>query len=125
MARRTPLSLFLGADRLLDIDIRTSDESAAVDITGWALSFMIKRHAADPDTRALVTKTTAAGIAIAGTFNASVVLNAQLATVTIDDTDTDLLQDGVGEYELKRTDAGFETVLVYGPVTFVRAVHGS
>lgn len=126
MAKRTPLTLFIGDDRGIEFDITNEAETVADDITGWALSFKVKRHEDDPDSRALLEKTTGAGtITISGVFNADPALNAQFATVAILDTDTDSLEAGAAVYELKRTDAGFEQVQVYGPLTFIRSVHRS
>lgn len=84
---------------------------------------MVKLAPSDADAAALVTKTTAAGIAIAGAFNSVPGTNAQRATVTVDDTDTATLTAGVRAWELKRTDAGYETVLAYGALTLRRGVH--
>ena len=49
--------------------------------------------------------------------------NTQVATVTILDTETSPLPEVLAQYELKRMDAGFETVLAYGTLELVRAVH--
>jgi len=124
MAERTDLTLGLGEDRLFVFSILNLAETAAIDISGWALSFMVKRHAQDGDARALVTKTTTAGqIVISGTYNADPDLNTQVATVTIEDTDTHTLVPSDSQHELKRTDAGFETTLSYGRISLVRRVH--
>lgn len=126
MPLESPITLFLGTDRQFRVHVLNADGSAAVDITGWALSFKIKAHAADPDTRAYLSKDTAGGaVTIAGTFDSGLLVNTQRATVAIDDTDTDDIPLDRGVWELKRTDAGFETVLAYGPVTFIRSIHGT
>lgn len=124
MAEETATELFLGEDRLFEFHILDADVSTtAINITGWALSFMIKKRRSDADASALVTKTTVSGIAIAGTFNATASSNTQRATVTLADTDSSSLNPGLAYYELKRTDDGFETVLAYGPITLKQGVH--
>lgn len=124
MAKETPIEIFLGTDVLLEYTILDSDEDAAVEITGWALSFMIKPTRITLDADALVTKTTAgATITISGTYNADPDTNTQVATVSILDTNTSTLDPQNAWWELKRTDDGFETVLAYGRVNLIRSVH--
>lgn len=116
---RTDDALAIGTDHQFIFHIKNDDESASVDITGWTLSFRIKRKLTDADAAALVTKTASVG----GSFNSTPTLNAQRATVTVEDTDTDTVTPGVCYYELKRTDAGFETILVHGTINLWQAVH--
>lgn len=123
MAKDTALELYIGTDHQFAFHVKDDDEDVAIDITAFALSFMVKRHRSDVDADALITKTTASGIAIAGTFNSAPGSNLQRATVTLADTDSSALAPGVRHYELKRTDDGFETVLAYGTFTFRRGVH--
>jgi hypothetical protein len=92
-------------------------------MTGWSLSWMLKRSPYHADSEALLTKTTPTGIVITGTFHATPAQNQQRATVTIADTDTENLPAGAWPYELKRTDPGAETILAYGLVELVRSVH--
>lgn len=116
---------YLGEDKSLRITVYTSTATAdtieagtatAENITGWALSWMLKRKLSDADVDAALTKTTVSGIAL--TTPAS-----GLCTVTVADTDTDALSPGTYVHELKRTDAGNEAVLVQGTVELLRAVH--
>lgn len=123
MAKETGTTLFLGTDHQYVFHIKNLAEDTSIDIGGWALSWMVKLATSDADAAALVTKTGSSGIAIAGTFNSAPSTNAQRATVTVEDTDTATLTAGVRVWELKRTDAGYETVLAYGPITFRRGVH--
>jgi hypothetical protein len=109
---------FTGEDKSLVFTVNQSDGSTAQDITGWSLSWMLKRAVADADADALITKTTGSGIAL--TTPAS-----GICTVTIDDTDTDSLEPGTFRHELKRTGAGVETILSYGTAVLKRAVHRS
>ena len=123
MAKDTPATLYLGADHTYPFTILNKAETLAVDITGWALSWMVKRRTSDADAAAVLTKTTGSGIVIAGTFNSVITTNTQVATVTVLDTDTDAIAAGLYHYELKRTDAGFETPLAFGTLTLKRGVH--
>ena len=108
---------FIGEDKELVITCYTSQAyTTAQDITGWSLSYMLKRHKRDADADALVTKTTGGGIAL--TTPASGV-----CTVSIADTDTDGLDEDSYHHELKRTGAGTEAVLMYGGVYLRRGVH--
>jgi hypothetical protein len=52
-------------------------------------------------------------------------VNTQVATVIIADTDTDDLPTGNYYYEVKRTDAGLESIIVQGTVPLERALHTS
>lgn len=115
--------MFLNTDRTEVFSILNITETAATNITGWALSWMLKRRQTDLDADALLTKTTAGGIAISGVFNSVPATNTQVATVTLAAADTKALPAGDWYFELKRTDAGFETVLAYGSFALVRGVH--
>lgn len=117
--------LVLGTDFEYPFHIQNGDLDTAIDITGYALSWMLKKSLSNSDANAKLTKTTASGISIAGTFNATPASNEQRATVTIADTDTDSLSPGLHYWELKRTDPGLETRLAYGTVNLVRGVHRS
>ena len=122
MAKETNLELRLERDFAYDFTILNAAESAAEDIAGWGLSFMVKRHTSDADAAALLTKTTPTGIVISGTWNATPSVNTQIATVTIADTDTTSVKPGAYFYELERTDAGLETTLAYGVLECVQGV---
>lgn len=124
MARESALTLFLGEDHQFVYSILNEAQDAAIDISGWALSWMVKRNLLDADASALLTKTTGGGgIVVSGTYNSNPDVNTQVATITLLDTDSSSLAQGLHHYELKRTDDGFETVLGYGRVSFVRGVH--
>ena len=123
MAKETALTQFQGEDRRYVFTQLDSTELVALDITTWALSFMVKRYKSDADGSALIAKTTASGIVISGTFDSVPATNTQIATVTMEDTDTTVLADGLFSWELKRTDAGFETVVAFGPFDLIQGVH--
>ena len=123
MAKETTCELWLGTDFQYVFHVKNNAEDTAIEITGWALSWMVKRYRSDADASAILTKTTASGIAIAGTFHQTPALNTQRATVTLADTDSSSLNPGLYHYELKRTDDGYETVLAYGQMVFNQGVH--
>lgn len=108
--------LYTGEDKTLTITVYQSDESTAQNITGWSLSYRWKRSLSDADSDAVLTKTTSSGITL--TTPAS-----GLCAVAIADTDTDSLQPQTYYHELKRTDAGSETVLMTGTVVLRQALH--
>lgn len=118
---------FTGEDAVIRFTVYTSAaKTTCINIAGWALSWMVKKRVSDADSAAKVTKTTAAGIAITGVFNASPALNTQRAEITIADSDTmTQLVSGVYRHELKRTDAGSEQVLAYGTLYARRSVHAA
>lgn len=118
------VQLKIGTDHRYEYRIGNAANTLAVDITGWAMSWMVKRHAYDLDAAAVLVKTTAAGgVTITGIFNETLTLNAQVARVTISDDDTAALLPNLYVYELKRTDAGFETPLSAGFLELDYAVH--
>jgi len=112
-----------GTDFTYPCEILNGAETAAIDISGWALSWLVKRYKADADNAALITKTTSSGIAIAGSYNSDPDVNTQLATITVEDTDTTALSPGIYYHELKRTTAGSETILIYGRFELRDTVH--
>ncbi len=106
---------FTAEDRRLAFTV-TADGTTPQDITGWSLSWVLK---AKRTGTALITKTTEA---------TSITLETPLSgrcVVGVGDTD---IADLVGEkkyyHELKRTDAGHETVLAYGVVVLGQSLHG-
>jgi hypothetical protein len=125
MAKETHDDIFLGTDFERVFHIKNEDESASINILGWAISWMVKRHKDQADLLALLTKTTAGGaLVISGSYNADPAVNTQRVTLTVADTDTDTaINEGLYHWELKRTDAGFETVLAYGTFECVQGVH--
>ena len=126
MAKDQPIvgddALFQGTDFTYPFTIKNGAETACIDITGWALSWMVKRNKSDADLSAVLSKTTVLGIVISGSFNATPSVNTQVATVTVDDTDTIAIPEGQYWHELKRTDAGLETVLAFGLFELIQGV---
>jgi hypothetical protein len=108
---------FLGEDKILGpFTVYQQNKRTPQNITGWSISWMLKRDLDDLDVAAALTKTTAAGITL--TTPTSGILN-----ITIADTDTDALEPGRYYHEVKRTDAGQETVLAIGVCVLKRGVH--
>jgi hypothetical protein len=101
-------------------DIDTDSTGAtAKNITGWAITFDIRRS--DASSSVLLTKTAS----ITGTFNSVLATSTQVARITVADTDVTTAifgaNGGTFRYSLKRTDAGTETVLAYGNILIKRA----
>jgi hypothetical protein len=123
MAKQTNLQLFIGTDFTFQFAILNGAETAAQDVSAWAISWMIKTDPNIADASASITKTTSSGISVTGTWASAPASNTQRAVVTVDDTDTTSLAAGLYYWELKRTDAGSETVLAYGSIDLKRSVH--
>lgn len=112
---------FTGEDKRIWFEVYGADGVTPIDITGWTLSWQLKRlRDAGP---ALIAKTTDAGISISGTFIASAAINRQRAIVTVTDDDTAGLPAGTYWHELKRTDADVEQVIAQGEAVLRPAVH--
>lgn len=107
---------FQGENKVLPVTIYQSDGTTLQNVTGWAISFMVKKHATDADASAKITKTTGAGIVLTAPLSG-------LITITLADTDTASLPADSYAYEIKRTDAGSKTVLTEGRFTLRQAVH--
>lgn len=107
---------FIGEDKTLPVTIYQADGTTAQNVTGWTISFLVKKNQTDADLSAKVTKTTVSGIALTTPLSG-------LVTITVADTDTDAIAPGSYWYEIKRTDAGFETVLTQGACWLRQAVH--
>lgn len=119
------IELKVGENRQYTYTIKNGAQTAVVDITGWTLSWMVKKRVTDTDANAILTKTTTAGgIAISGIFNADPLLNTQKATVSIADTDTNGKTPGEYAVELKRMDVGAKTPLAEGRLRLLKGVHG-
>jgi hypothetical protein len=126
--------LFVGDDRPLELEIFDEGsldpgsyatdalfaaavvaQGTMVNVASFAMTFTIRKGYGDADP-VVVTKTTASGITVTGSFNATRASNTQRVRVAIEDTDTENLKPGSYVYTLKRTDAGNETTLSFGPV---------
>lgn len=108
---------FTNEDRRFVFTIDIGDGTTPEDLSGWAMSWVVKRRVADGDASAIITKSTGAG-GIVLTSPASGV-----CTVTVQDTDTASLAPGLYHHELKRTDDGFESPLSFGTAVLQRSLH--
>lgn len=107
---------FTGEDKALLFSITDASDDPQ-DITGWAISWMVKRRKTHPDADAIVVKTVGSGITLTSPTTG-------VLSITVSDTDVAAIVGGNLYYhELKRTDAGFETVLSQGQFVLNQAVH--
>jgi len=120
MAIESPISRahrwFTGEDKTLKFPVYQGDDVTPQDVTGWGLTWILRRKDADADPALLVKTPT-----ITGTYNATPALNTQRVEVSIVDTDTENFAAGTYRYSLKRTDDGSETILAYGDAVLQQA----
>lgn len=108
-------NVFTGEDKVLSGIVYQSDGTTAQNITGWAMSWMLKKRATDSDANAKIVKTTGNGIDV---------VSAAAGTYTVTLTDTNLtIPAGHYYHEVKRTDDGSETVLTHGTFLVKQGVH--
>lgn len=104
-------NFFIGEDRVLEFTV-VDENDAAVDITSYALEWVLRRKRGSPS--ADITKTTGSGITITDGPNG-------VCEVAIDDTDTLTLSPEQYFHTLRRTDDGLETVLSFGDLFLQQA----
>jgi hypothetical protein len=109
---------FAGEQKDLVFTIFQTDDTTPQDISGWGLSWMLKRNPRDADAAAVLHKTTALG-GVTLTTPAT-----GICTVTVEDQETDGL-GGTYYHELKRVDPGAEAVLSYGRAVLQDGLHDS
>ena len=109
-------AFYTGEDKTITATIYQADGVTAQNITGWSLSYLWKRAKTDVDADAVLVKSTTSGIVLTTPVSG-------VCTITIADTDTDALTARTYWHELKRTDAGSETILTTGTVELQQAVH--
>lgn len=110
LATRTDIAFYHGEDVTLTVTM-----SPATNISGWSLSFTVKRALAD--TSALISKTTASGITIADAANG--VFRIAIASANTNNAN---VGPGAYTYDVQRTDSGFRTVLAIGTLTVLPQV---
>ena len=116
--------MFTKSDCRRIFHIKNDELTTSVDISGWTLSWMVKKYKDQADAAAILTKTTTGGaIVIGGSWNSDPDVNTQRATLTITDTDVATVPARLYHWELKRTDDGFEVPLVLGVIDIVDGVH--
>lgn len=101
-------ALFVGEDKILVLELLDTSD-VPVNMSGWVLLFDVRKSdaAAEP---AILSKTPV----IAGVYNSIRGTNTQRASVTLTDTDMNLLKARTYRHSWKRMDDGSETVLAYG-----------
>jgi len=103
---------FIGEDKTLRFTVLDSTGTAAQNITGWALEWILR------------TRPDAEGTAIYKAGTAAITItdgSAGICDVAIADTDTGTLSPGEYYHTLRRTDEGSETVLSFGKVSLRQA----
>ncbi len=111
-------NVYIGSDKSLTIPIYQSDGKTRQDITGWALSWMLKASIHDADASAVITKTTVNGITLSSPTTG-------VCVVTLSAADTLSLDPATYVHELKRTTPGSEDVVTDGTFVLKRGVHRS
>lgn len=99
------------------------------DVTGWSMSWTLRRKTGSPDPPLILKTTSGGGITITGVFNSDPLLNTQRVDVLIEDKDTyDTsvnpivnIEPGMYQYALKRTDTANETILAWGSFELLQA----
>jgi hypothetical protein len=110
---------YTGEDHDFTLTVMNADQTAAINITGWAMSWLVKRRVYDQDVYAVIEKTTTgspAGIEITDAPNG-------LCTIHLLSADTLLLDPRHYRHELIRTDPGTRTPLLGGLFYLKKAVH--
>lgn len=112
--------LFVGEDKTFELenlvprtDGQPHDATSLVqDMTGWVLTFDVRKKDTSLDP-AILSKTPT----IVGVFNSNRAINTQLAVVVVTDTEMNLFKQQVYRFSWKRMDDGSETVLSRGDFT--------
>ena len=124
MAKETTDSLWLGTDLTRVYHIKDEAETTAINISGFALSYMEKRYQSDVDADAILTKTTTAGAfdADPAEFTAVTGDGVDMAVVYVDTGDaatSDLLcKLDSGVTGLPYTPSGADVLLNWGAYIF-------
>jgi hypothetical protein len=100
LAKEKNIAYEVGDDKTIEVTL----DPVPADITGWAITAIVKTS--DAAAAASITKTVGAGITITDGPNA-------IFEIFIADTDVDGLS-GTLRWKVKRTDSGAEHTLVYG-----------
>ena len=116
IGERSPGYFFLGEDKVLEFTVLQADGVTPQDISGWDLSWMLKASKDDLDVDALIRKLTPTEVYLSDP-------TAGVCRVTVLAEDTDPIDPGKYFHELKRMDAGQETVLSFGTARLLRGVH--
>ena len=107
---------FIGEDKTITFEVDQSDGSTAQVMTGWGLTWELLDSAQTPVVNAKISKTVGSGIAIGNGDGTD-----SKATVTIADDDTENLEAKIYYHQIRRTDAGSEQILAFGPAHLRKA----
>lgn len=108
---------FTNSDKVLSFAVKQSDGESVQDISGWSLSWVLKKYRTTPDASALVSKTGSDITITNGPLG--------LCELTVEDEDTADIPAGLYVHELKRIDAGAETPLCEGTAVLLQSAHVS
>lgn len=100
--------LFVGEDKILRLTVQDVD-SVPVDIGGWAIKLIVRKHDKDLDP-AIFDK----NASIVGFYNVDPLVNTQKAEVQLTDTEMNTVKAKTHRYSWKRMDDGSETILRFG-----------
>lgn len=101
-------SLFVGEDKTLDLEVLDT-AGVPVNIATWAMVFDVRDRDNSPDPPKLTKIPTVIGV-----YNATRANNTQRARVILTDSELNTVIAKTYRQSWKRTDDGFETVLLYG-----------
>ena len=120
--------VFIGMDLALRVQVVKRDSAGVEviegDLTGRAYAFTLNDS---PDgIRVEFTKASGSGITLANgdtaAYPAELTGANTVLVIAIADTDTDALEAKKYYFDVKRTDAGSETVVAFGSITFSRGI---
>jgi hypothetical protein len=109
-------TLFVGEDKTLRFELAgvnvdgSISTTVAVDMTGWAMVFDVRKKDASADP-AILSMT---AFSLTGVFNAVRATNTQRASLPVTDDQLNLFRAKSYRWSWKRTDASSETVLGWG-----------
>lgn len=96
--------LFVGEDKTLKLVL------PAIDMTGWAVKFDVRKADTSLLADVIFTKTAS----ITGTYSATLASNTQRAVVSLTDTEMLTVTNRTYRYSYKRIDDNSETILARG-----------
>jgi hypothetical protein len=120
--------VFIGTNITLRVQVVKRDSAGVEivdgDLTGRTYTFTLNNT---PDnTTPLLTKTVGAGITFVDGDTAGyppeLAGTKTVCKIDIADTETDALADGAYYFDLKRTNAGAETVVAFGTITLTKGI---
>lgn len=109
--------LFVGEDKILDLEVLQDDGATPQDIAGWSITFDVRLT--DKTSTALLSKSAT----VTGTYSATRASNTQRARVTLTDTElaSPTFSGRTYRHSWKRLTDGSETILAYGDFRMQRA----